>query len=241
MEEKKTIDYSNIYDVALLNISEEEIDEKYLLKNHDDEWGLSLKTTKDEFLLNLKSCFIKGITNGCIDDAFTSLQQDFPLLAEYLILAFFEEKLLKQSVFVKAFIFIYTRAKKGIGKTLFTTTINNEKIIEMFTYCNRKTCSKNDANKFRKLPSTIQIFRGTAGLTECEAKNAVSWSLSKEEAKVFASKNHTFYKTKNCNITSAQILKKNVIMYLNSAVISENEIIINPINLIDSVFTEFNP
>lgn len=233
---KKQINWETLYDGSLSKISSDYIESKCYSTNHNFK---TIKQDKNEFLSNVKDNFLCEL-NTSIYHSFYNLQKRLPLLAEHLTLECFNNKLLDKNEFSKIFVDIYSYAKKD--STLFSNQIGSDKLLEIFKYCDRSiVMNEVDTDYFKTLLDKIKIYRGTAGLTNDLAKSGISWTLDRDKAKEFAEYNKDYYKTKSCLIIDGIILKKDVIVYIHDSARYESEVIVNPADIFNHRFDEYNP
>jgi hypothetical protein len=96
--------------------------------------------------------------------------------------------------------------------------VSHREWIQMLKKADQKILMGEDYNVFSNFKDIVKVYRGTQSLS---STNGLSWSLSKDTAKWFATRFG-----KNGKIQSAEIPKKNIVAYFN--VRDEKEVVLNP-------------
>jgi hypothetical protein len=238
-EIKKSVNWEKLFDISLKKLRPE-----YIKLKCDRKRGPvpsdNMQINIVECLDDIKSKFLREITTIDIYEKFVSLQKRLPLLAEYLILDCYDKKVLSKLKFSKIFANIYVYAEKGKSMTLFTNAMN-DKILDIFKYSHKSGIMNLKDRKFlRSLPHKVIIYRGVAGKPINEAKNSISWTLEKEQAKVFGDRNMELYKCTSFLLLQVEILREEILCYFHDTHRYESEVIVEPKNLSNIKYEEFN-
>ncbi len=232
---KRKIDWEKLFFENQSKIDQSYMLDRYRQSQHGLDYlflGYSNNETYESYIKRLKSRFLDEIEKGFIIGAFQNLQKQIPVLAELILLECFNGRLLNREIFTKIFLSVFIYAKKD--RTTFSNELSNARVLVIFQYCISKLLtSKNDSKYFKTLPKSLVIYRGVAGKVFDDAKSGISWTLKVDVAETFAKYNFEYYNSNSAMILKADILKKDIIAYIDDAGRNEAEIIISPEKLMN--------
>lgn len=187
------------------------------------------KISSKKLILEVKEQFLYNADKN-IYHAFVSLRKRLPVLAENLLMDCYEHKVMYKNIFSKVFGMLYAYSMKD--RTIFSTQIKRDRMLELFRYCNPNVLMNiGGRNRLKKLDNTVTIYRGAAGRTVRQAIAGLSWTLEYGHAATFAKFNYKFFKVKSCFVIKAQINKKHILAYIHSSGRGEHELILDSLKI----------